>query len=227
MDILLEIKGYIEINIKIFELNGHDWFIKSRKMSLEYMEMFKNNEKNANRIYYEKLKDAEDTQKIILNNHGYYDNNKNVELTPLEIFDIVEKSGINCIYKQENYICTPSIVHIVRLLQEKKDELHKYSTRTPGTYCNKEIQHLDPYCTIGKDGYLLSILEQIGFLYRFHMKYKNQPTLLNKKTKKYVERIQDGLLRIKQIDKNVQRIPKGGTRRRTRRRRRRRTRRMK
>ena len=117
--------------------------------------------------------------------------------------------------------------------KKKKKDLEKYATRTPGTYCKKEIQHLDPYCTIGKYGYLLSILEQIGFLYRFHMKYENQPKLLKKKTNKYVERIQDGLLRIEQIDKNVQKIRKGGTRRRrkggTRRRthRTRRTRRMK
>ena len=230
--ILNEIRKYINININIFELNNYNWFINSRNISLKYIKMFKQDEKKTNRIYYETLKEVENTQKKILNSHGYYDNDKNVELNPSEIFDIVKKSGINSIYKQENYICTPSIIHIVRLLQEKKKDLEKYATRTPGTYCNKEIQHLDPYCTIGKYGYLLSILEQIGFLYRFHMKYKNQPKQLNKKTKKYVERIQDGLLRIEQIDENVQKIRKGGTRRRrkggTRRRtRRRRTRRMK
>ena len=203
--ILETLTPYIDIDINIFQLKDNNWFIKSRHISQTYVKMLKMNEKKANMTYYKKLKKAEDYQKKILQQYTYYDKNKNIELTSSEIFNIIKELGDSFIYKQENYICSSSVIHIVRLLQEKKDELKKYSTLTPGTYCNKKIQHLDPYCTIGKYGYLLSILEQIGYLYRFHILYRNQPELLSKKTKKYSERIMDGLMRIEQIHQNIQR----------------------
>ena len=51
-------------------------------------------------------------------------------------------------------------------------------------------------------------MEQIGYLYRFHKKYCNtENELCTKKTTKYIDRINDGILRIKQINRNIQ---KGG-----------------
>ena len=204
-NILETIKKYIDIDINIFQLKDNNWFIKARHISRTYVKMLNMNEKKANIIYCNKLKKAEDCQKKILQKYNYYYKNKNIELKSSEIFNITKELGDSFIYKQENYICSSSVIHIVRLLQQKKDELQKYDTLTPGTYCNKRIQHLDPYCTIGRYGYLLSILEQIGYLYRFHMTYINKPDLLHKKTTKYTDRIRDGLMRIDQISQNIQR----------------------
>ena len=45
-------------------------------------------------------------------------NTEMVLLNPNEILSIIKAWGECSIYKQENYTCSPSIIHIVRLLQE-------------------------------------------------------------------------------------------------------------
>ena len=100
-------------------------------------------------------------------------------------------------YRMESYTCAPTVVHVVRILQASKDKLKKYKTSAMGVLCRGRIKQLtEPLCSIGPYGFILSILEQIGYMYRFHHTYCEggihpDTTKCNKKMKKYEERLMD------------------------------------
>lgn len=111
------------------------------------------------------------------------------DLTADEICDIMTNIGIALTYRMESYTCAPSVIHVVRILQASKEKAEKYKTLTPKIYCMGEIQHLDPYCTLGKYGYALSCLEQMGYINRFHKTYcENTDEVSVKKCKKKMEK---------------------------------------
>ena len=67
--------------------------------------------------------------------------------------------------------------------------------------CNNEIVELintDPYCSIGPYGYLLSALEQIGYIYRFYISYCTLDFYDNanceKKRSKYLVRYENAMV---------------------------------
>jgi hypothetical protein len=76
------------------------------------------------------------------------------------------------IYRAESYTCAPTVMHVVRVLQANVKNPNKYQTLEPG-YCITN-KNKDAYCTIGIYGYLISIYEQLGYLYRFNITYCNQ-----------------------------------------------------
>lgn len=116
-----------------------------------------------------------------------------------QICDIMTKIGIALTYRMESYTCAPSVIHVVRILQASKEKAEKYKTLTPKSYCLGNIIHLDPYCSIGKYGYVLSCLEQMGYVNRFYYTYceKTDETSVNKckkKLDKYMGRFCNGKL---------------------------------
>jgi hypothetical protein len=111
-------------------------------------------------------------------------------------------------YRMESYTCAPTVVHVVRILQASKENKEKYATLVPKQYCLGDIIHLDPFCSIGTFGYGLSILEQIGYIYRFYLTYCDNTSSHNDDTKcknkyiKYMKRYIDALTYIKNINES-------------------------
>jgi len=73
------------------------------------------------------------------------------------------------VYRAESYTCAPTVMHVVRVLQANKDNPNKYVNLQPG-YCLTN-KFTDAYCNIGIFGYLMSMYEQLGYIYRFHLNY--------------------------------------------------------
>lgn len=112
------------------------------------------------------------------------------------------KIGKALTYRDESYNCAPTVIHVVRMLQENSTKMDKYKTDIPEQYCGDLQPHKlsDPYCAMGKYGYILSIIEQIGYMYRFNSIYcdNNSKTysedICKKKIEKYNERLQNAIL---------------------------------
>jgi hypothetical protein len=135
------------------------------------------------------------------------------KLTPSDICDMMVSIGDALAYRMESYTCSPTVIHVVRILQASKDNPNKYATVTPGQYCNGEIVrlHLDPFCSIGNYGYVLSALEQMGYIYRFWLTYCDNNSnghyddaKCSKKLKKYFERYIDACDVIKKYNPSIQ-----------------------
>lgn len=153
-------------------------------------------------VYYQKVQDAEQL---------LFDTIPNRTQLPLldkaTICELMVKIGEALLYRMESYTCAPTVTHVVRILQASKDNPNKYKTATPSMLCNGKLRDLEPFCTIGTYGYALSMLEQIGYAYRFFITYCNtknhyneiKKTKCTKKIKKYKERYLDGVTYMKRL----------------------------
>jgi hypothetical protein len=98
--------------------------------------------------------------------------------------------------RMESYVCAPTITHVVRILQASRDNPDKYKNIVPVAYC-KTGDSNDPYCSIGKFGFVLSMLEQIAYVNRFNKTYCEgglhpDEGKCAKKIGKYMPRFDDG-----------------------------------
>jgi hypothetical protein len=132
--------------------------------------------------YYQKVKRAEDYKQ------SHYDvlESENDVPTIVEMICLMAEA---LTYRMESYLCAPTIIHIVRVLQASKDM--NYARKTEDIYCKNIPIHEDPFCSIGLVGFMISLFEQIGYLLRFH----DVPT----KIKKYNIRIEDAIHHIQKI----------------------------
>ena len=172
-------------------LSNPDWFNNARTDVDAFLKMSYEQQRYA---YYKKVNNAEIKK---------FENTKNLaSLNSNIICEIMILIGNADTYRMESYICSPTIVHVVRILQAAKDKREKYATLIPKEYCKNEIQHLDPFCSIGKYGYALSLLEQMGYIYRFYLTYCKRETghynaaKCSKKEEKYMDRYNDAILHI-------------------------------
>jgi hypothetical protein len=92
----------------------------------------------------------------------------NNKLSNDKILSLIQHIGNALIYRDESYVCVPTIMHVVRIMQAKS---------------NNAIRQMGDY------GYLISILEQFGYLFRFE---DNEA-----KFEKYNQRLIDALNNIK------------------------------
>jgi len=118
-------------------------------------------------------------------------------LPPNEIAEIIKKIGKALIYRAESHTCAPTVMHVVRVMQAGKKNPEKYKTITP-EYCSKKGL-TEVLCDIGKYGYIISMLEQIGFIYRFDITYCQpdghpDPEKCLKKMNKYKERYDNAVI---------------------------------
>lgn len=164
----------------------NEWKNESKGMIKDYMTHDYNYGREK---YYEFVNDAEVTQqqaKVIVNN-AEEEHVKSLS-TPL-ILDIMKKIGKALVYRAESYTCAPTVMFVVRILQAAKGDLSKYQTTTP-VYCDFPLTNA--ICGIGKYGYIMSMLEQIGYLIRFNITYCEKKHYnkekCEKKSKKYTER---------------------------------------
>lgn len=143
------------------------------------------------------------------------------------------------LYRQEGYICVTTVMHVPRVMQQCKENaktdrcLKTDSTDLTGIDACPTNTMTHPSCILGDYDYILSIIEQLGFILRFYVESKKKfDEHCQKKYQKYMERVEDAyrkLSRAKQswVDINLLRIPdpatvRGGKRTKTRRTRRKR-----
>jgi hypothetical protein len=111
-------------------------------------------------------------------------------------------------YRMESYLCAPTVTHVVRILQANKTNSLKYKTSWPDVLCGEEQKsNNEAYCSLGKYAYILSIMEQFGYIYRFYKEYCEEgehydAIKCEKKKKKYMERLIDAAINmLKRLDK--------------------------
>ena len=179
------------------------WLNDAKKIVLDYMAADYNKGRYE---YYKKVNIAEKSK---------FEGTINIkDLTTDKIVEIMKNIGISLTYRMESYNCAPTVIHVVRILQAAKEKAEKYKTLTPKTYCIGKIQYLDPYCSLGKYGYALSCLEQLGYIYRFHETYclEEKPSYNKekcaKKMNKYMGRYENGFFYFVQYYTGV--ISRGG-----------------
>ena len=124
------------------------------------------------------------------------------QLSMDKICELIIALGEALSYRMESYTASPTITHIVRILQANPTTKSKYATKSPEELCvgTPSEQAKDPYCTIGKFGFIISMLEQMGYMYRFYNHYcvpsqerdetmkATMKTACEKKIKKYGDR---------------------------------------
>jgi len=122
-------------------------------------------------------------------------------LEPDQICNLMILIGDALTYRMESYTCAPTVIHVVRSMQASSD---KYINTIPNCVENPKFK---PLCVIGMYGYLLSILEQIGYMYRFHLTYCIQgmdhydKTKCYKKQEKYKKRLEDATNKYTSVQK--------------------------
>jgi hypothetical protein len=184
---------------KFFEVDDITWIYEGEELAIEYLKLETH---EADKKYYELLRIAEKTRnRIIKNKEDEKKSDLNFEFTGKDIFEIISTWAKAAIYRRENYVLSSSVIHVVRTLQANKDMREKYNTTVPGVLCDKTVHDIQAFCTIGEYGYMLSILEQLGYIMRFYNTYNNinNYNTFEKKFNKYYDRISNGILRINLI----------------------------
>jgi hypothetical protein len=185
----------IKLEYEFIFLPEYNGYIENAcEKALTYMQMDYN---AARQKYYKLVLEAEQTLiSLRIQIFDYYhsiENNKPLlDLEKEQVKECMKKISETLIYRQESYVCIPTITHIVRILQAEPQNSIKY----PVNKCITE-QFQIPYCSIGLYGFLMSAMEQYGFLLRFYNTYcvgaKQNIELCKKKIKKYGCRMNDAI----------------------------------
>jgi copper chaperone CopZ len=171
----------------------------AKNMVLEYTSL---SYAKAREAYYGFVQTAEKNVAVIRDmvQRGSYKG-----LTNQLVLQTMKDIAQSLIFRAESYVCAPTVMHVVRLLQADPKKL-KYPTMFPLSCRNNELKMrlLNPQCEIGKYGFELSKLEQIGYIVRFNMTYCeiNQPDAklkCGKKRAKYESRLTNADERMKGI----------------------------
>lgn len=130
--------------------------------------------------YYTLVNTAEKT-------FGEYVTNK----SPEKVFDLLKQTSHALIYRAESYVFSNTVMDIVRGFQA--GEYGKIQANPE--LCSKEPNTYAP-CLIGQYGYIISLLENIGYILRFDLTYCKSgdhanPEKCNKKNKKYLDRVKN------------------------------------
>ena len=194
----------IEHNIDTFYLdvlNDTDWRKESEKIIID--SMTKSYEESRN-LYYSLVSNAEvlssEIKQMIL---------KGVYPSTDKIISCMKEIGISLVYRAESYTSTSTVMHVVRLLQVNRNEKTKYKTKFPKCIKPSKI-FIDPFCNIGTSGYLISMIEQWGYINRFRIIYCEKCTSFENciystydkdkcysKIKKYKERYNNAIFLMK------------------------------
>lgn len=145
--------------------------------------------------YYNLVQTAEES--LLNAKKTYFDTNV-VKMTNDELVNAVKSVSNALVFREESYTNPATVMHVVRVLQANADNPKKYETVEP-SYCVTN-QLTDAYCNVGKYGYIISMFEQLGYIYRFHITYcvSDQPghydaKKCDAKTKKYMDRFQNAM----------------------------------
>ena len=199
------------------------WLNQSKEAVAKFM---KETKKERRKMYYDAVLAAETAK----NDYLKLDENDK----PLKMIELLVFIGTALTYRMESYTCASTVYHVVRTMQAKtaavpvaeevaapgkvvapvaEEVAAPVAEDTPQKYPTNLIECPDNstkvVCVIGKVGFQLSLLEQIGYIYRFHLEYcinnKNAEKCDKKKTK-YTTRLVNAIKKITAI------VPKGGKR---------------
>lgn len=164
---------------KQFYGNLKPHFNKSKEQIQEFLSFSYERQRQA---YYKRVKRAEEYK---LTHYTVLKSGSHIKTT-LTLMCLMADA---LTYRMESYLYAPTIIHIVRVLQESKDI--NYKRKLGDIYCKNIPIHEDPFCSIGLVGFMISLFEQIGYLLRFH----DNPA----KIKKYRIRVEDATHHIQKI----------------------------
>jgi hypothetical protein len=133
---------------------------------------------NGRAEYYELVKAAENTFSKFLK-----DTNKET------VFALMKQTSHALVYRAESYVFSNTVMDVVRGFQAEEYEL---ISRNSGL-CNTNTNQYAP-CIIGPYGYVISLLENIGYIYRFYRTYCVEGHHINQvkcnnKNRKYIKRV--------------------------------------
>lgn len=111
------------------------------------------------------------------------------------------------VFRAESYVSPSTVMHVVRVMQAKE------AAPSNGETCEKlRLKKSKAQCALGKYGYIMSCIEQIGYLYRFDKTYcdgliygtntentHQDDEKCYKKKQKYYTRLEDGINRLSAI----------------------------
>ena len=167
--------------------NDRSWQDQAKNYYLEYH----NKTNDARNAHYYKLVD--DAQSYISNSET-------------DIYTTINNLAMCNVYREESLISIFSVLHVVKLIQDKK--IIGAITGLDECKTNNEIT----ICYINKYGYFISLLEQVGYINRWHKVYCECSTNIDcpkeyiekckKKFDKYNFRAIDALLKLKSIKEN-------------------------
>lgn len=147
---------------------------------------------------------------------------KRVQDIEIKYYELLNKTNINkeemlslfqalCfpnIYREESYICPSTVYHVVFTMQKNE--------KPPNNECNSRNIEYYAYCNIGICGYILSMIEQMGYIKRFEIlkestKNNNEKIMFDKKIEKYTKRYDDAFKNINQIFIKTETLHLGGS----------------
>jgi hypothetical protein len=167
-----------------------DAFDQAKDIAIGYMEA----PYAVKREEYYKLVQTAETSTLQLKT-GYFATGI-VDIPNDKLTGILMNASKALVYREESYTCFPTVMHVVRVMQANSKDPGKYKTIEP-SYCliNKLS---DAYCAIGNYGYLISLFEQLGYIYRFDITYCQRGDHFDQikcdaKFKKYADRFKNGL----------------------------------
>ena len=137
-----------------------------------------------------------------------YFNTRQVKMSNEQIVTIMINICKALVYRAESYTSAPTVMHVVRVLQANANNPDKYKSLEPAYCVTNKLT--DAYCNIGPYGYIISLLEQMGYMYRFFITYcdnKNDHYNAEKcktKKEKYKKRFDNGvsLISVEEIVSN-------------------------
>jgi len=181
------------------EMSKPEWQLEAKRYVSDYMSSSYNDSREK---YYNLVNSAEQSTKTLRDDVAQISPNDIKELKEIiipkdfnvdNILKIMKALSMADIYRAESYVCPPTVMHVVKGLQASPESQHKYPTTNP-VECifPKKIAS----CGIGSYGYLMSILEQIGYMIRFDIVYcsndiGSQPC--TDKKEKYMKRYNNAL----------------------------------
>jgi hypothetical protein len=166
----------------IFTENAQ-WIAGSKQIAKNYMLHTYMNSRNQ---YYKFIEIAEqmliDNPSILTDATTLPDKNIRLKLM------IVIALALN--FRAESYVSPSTVTHVVRIMQAKNNNNVECNS---GPYPTRS-----PSCALNNIGYLMSIMEQAGYIMRFRLTYcddKNNPSndCIHKVEEKYMARLIDGL----------------------------------
>jgi hypothetical protein len=174
-------------------LTNPEWLPDAKLLAIDYMTTPYNVSRD---LYYSKVKLAEE---MLAKDTFSFDRNtiiaKSVRVA------LMKQNAESLVFRAESYVSPSTVMHIVRGIQagEKLD-----------TSCeNLTVKKSKTHCVLGTYGYMMSCMEQIGYLYRFNKTYceenfhKDQ-VKCTAKFNKYFPRLVDGLFMLSRISSSKQ-----------------------
>jgi len=188
------INGKLELNVHdetiMASLNKPDWLSGSMAEMKAFLQASYDDQRTK---YYQSVNAAE-TLKI----EKVTDIETAKHLSKEVVCSLILAIGTALAYRMESYTCAATITHVVRILQGSPENKQKYATKKPEEICKLNQEKVEPYCAIGKFGFILSILEQMGYIYRFYNHYcigdHPNPDKCKSKLKKYGDRYKDAFV---------------------------------